>query len=74
MCYIPAIRVSLPPTIRSSTENPHTPGAGKSLARRATPESPVLCVAGDGVFGVWVTGGCASYGQQTCNSKFQNTS
>lgn len=51
----------MPPTIRSATENPHLPGGGKSLARKAGPESPVVCIVGDGMFGVWVTGG-----QQTC--------
>lgn len=57
---LPVMRVSLPPTIRSSMEDPQTPGAGKSLARKDTPRSPP-----GGMFGVWVTGGAD--GQQTCN-------
>lgn len=31
--------VSLPPTIRSFKELPHSPGGGKSLARKTTPGS-----------------------------------
>lgn len=59
------MRVSLPPTIRSSMEDPHFPGIGKSLARKTTPGSPELYVGcGGGVTG-------ASLGQQTCNNKLK---
>lgn len=62
------MRVSLPPTIRSSIDDPQTPGAGKSLARKTAPGSPELCVGCGcgGLFGVGFTGGDASFGQQTC--------